>query len=71
MRSVFSQMESGTTVTPILMLQALHMAFPQFSQKGENGTYRQQDANECWSELLKMLQQKLPVKEGSGSTKYR
>lgn len=61
MRSVFDQMDGSNTVTPILLLQTLHMAFPQFAQTGENGGYRQQDANECWSELLKMLQQKLPA----------
>lgn len=61
MRSVFAQMENSNTVTPILLLQTLHVAFPQFAQTGENGVYRQQDANECWSELLKMLQQKLPA----------
>lgn len=59
MKIVFSQMEKGTTVTPIVLLQALHRASPQFAQTAENGTYRQQDANECWSEILKMLQQKL------------
>ncbi|KAH8408157.1 hypothetical protein KR222_002966, partial [Zaprionus bogoriensis] len=59
MKIVFAQMEKGTTVTPIVLLQALHRASPQFAQTGENGTYRQQDANECWSEILKMLQQKL------------
>lgn len=65
MRSVFDQMDGSNTVTPVLLLQTLHMAFPQFAQTGENGAYRQQDANECWSELLKMLQQKLkPIKSG-------
>ncbi|XP_031623932.1 ubiquitin carboxyl-terminal hydrolase 14 [Contarinia nasturtii] len=71
MRSVFDQMDSGSTVTPVLLLQTLHMAFPQFAQPGENGSYRQQDANECWSELLKMLQQKLkPIKNGELSSSY-
>lgn len=65
MRSVFDQMDGVNTVTPVILLQTLHMAFPQFAQAGENGAYRQQDANECWSELLKMLQQKLkPIKTG-------
>lgn len=59
MKIVFAQMEKGTTITPIVLLQALHRASPQFAQTGENGTYRQQDANECWAEILKMLQQKL------------
>lgn len=72
MRSVFDQMDSGNTVTPVLLLQTLHMAFPQFAQTGENGAYRQQDANECWSELLKMLQQKLkPIKKGDVSPSYK
>lgn len=72
MRSVFDQMDSGNSVTPVLLLQTLHMAFPQFAQTGENGAYRQQDANECWSELLKMLQQKLkPIKKGELSSSYK
>ncbi|ALC39185.1 CG5384 [Drosophila busckii] len=69
MKIVFTQMEKGTTITPIVLLQALHRASPQFAQTGENGTYRQQDANECWSEILKMLQQKLvPVSQDSASS---
>lgn len=72
MRSVFEQMSGSNTVTPILLLQTLHIAFPQFAQTGENGAYRQQDANECWSELLKMLQQKLPpIKAGEDQPKYK
>lgn len=66
MKGVFEQMERSNTVTPILLLQMLHMAFPQFAQTGENGGYRQQDANECLTELMKMLQQRLPA-QGSGS----
>lgn len=70
-RSVFDQMDKGNTVTPVLLLQTLHLAFPQFAQTGENGGYRQQDANECWSELLKMLQQKLsPIRKGEKALSY-
>ena len=32
------------------------MAFPRFAERGENGGYQQQDANECWVEVLRMLQ---------------
>lgn len=72
-RAVFDQLNGGNTVTPVLLLQTLHMAFPQFAQSGEKGSYRQQDANECWSELLKMLQQKLkPIKkEGELAARYK
>ena len=71
MRSVFDQLDGGNAVTPILLLQTLHMAFPQFAQTGEKGVYRQQDANECWGELLKMLQQKLRPMPGAGDAKYK
>lgn len=41
-RSVFEQLNGGNTVTPVILLQTLHMAFPQFAQSGEKGSYRQQ-----------------------------
>lgn len=70
LKGAFEQMEKSSTVTPILLLQTLHMAFPQFAAAGENGAYRQQDANECLTEMMKMLQQKLPVAEGPSASKY-
>ncbi|XP_049282642.1 ubiquitin carboxyl-terminal hydrolase 14 [Anopheles funestus] len=64
MKNLFEDMERrNDSITPVLFLQRFHAAFPSFSQTGENGTYRQQDANEYWSELLKMLQQKLPAQK--------
>lgn len=45
MRTVFTQMEGGITVNPMLLLHCLHLAFPQFAQTGENGAYRQQVFN--------------------------
>ena len=53
-------MDSGKTVPPIVLLQVLHQAFPRFAETSEHGGYQQQDANECWVELLGMLKQKLP-----------
>lgn len=55
-------MDKGSTVPPIALLQVLHMAFPRFAEKSEHGGFAQQDANECWMELIRMLQQKLPAK---------
>uniref|UniRef100_A0A182SP99 Ubiquitin carboxyl-terminal hydrolase 14 n=1 Tax=Anopheles maculatus TaxID=74869 RepID=A0A182SP99_9DIPT len=64
MKSLFEDMERrNDSITPVLFLKRFHAAFPSFSQTGENGSYRQQDANEYWSELLKMLQQKLPAQK--------
>lgn len=62
LKKTFERMESGGTAIPMLLLETLHTNFPQFAQPGENGAYRQQDANECWCELMKLLQQKLPPK---------
>ncbi|KAI9576665.1 hypothetical protein GQX74_010647 [Glossina fuscipes] len=67
LKFLFTQMERGSTITPIILFQTFYSAFLQFSQTGENGTYRQQDANECWSELLKMLQRKLPAIDNTES----
>lgn len=55
-------MDKGKTIPPILLLEVLHMAFPRFAEKSEQGGFAQQDANECWMELIRMLQQKLPSK---------
>lgn len=69
MRDLFVNMDkSGTAIPPIIMLQVLHMAYPQFAEKSEHGGYAQQDANECWTELVRCLQQKVPgVKNESES----
>lgn len=69
MKSVFDQMERNATVTPVFLVQTLHNVFPQFAQTGEKGVYRQQDANECWVELMKMLMKLEPVL-GNNSAKY-
>jgi ubiquitin carboxyl-terminal hydrolase 14 len=60
-KSVFDQMERSANVTPVLLVQTLHNCFPQFAQTGEKGVYRQQDANECWVELMKMLMKLEPL----------
>lgn len=68
-KNVFDQMERSATVTPVFLVQTLHNVFPQFAQTGEKGVYRQQDANECWVELMKMLM-KLEPQSGSNSKSY-
>lgn len=67
LRDLYDTMDkSGDTIPPILLLQVLHLAFPRFSEKSEHGGFVQQDANECWSEIVRMLQQKLnPVADSS------
>merc|ERR550519_2265178 len=65
LRDLYATMDKGNTVPPIIMLQVLHTAFPRFAERGEGGGYQQQDANECWMEILRMLQAKTTASEGS------
>lgn len=61
-RDLFVVMErSSSAVPPVIMLNILHMCFPRFAEKNEHGGLQQQDANECWTELVRCLQRKLPA----------
>ncbi|XP_043921175.1 ubiquitin carboxyl-terminal hydrolase 14 isoform X1 [Protopterus annectens] len=67
LRELYEAMDkTSTSIPPIILLQFLHLAFPQFAEKGEQGQYIQQDANECWVEMMKVLQQKLEPLESEG-----
>ncbi|KAJ1153873.1 hypothetical protein NDU88_006631 [Pleurodeles waltl] len=58
-----SKDKTSTSIPPIVLLQFLHVAFPQFAERGEQGHYLQQDANECWVRVMRVLQQKLEAKK--------
>ena len=66
MRDLYKAMERGQNFPPLVLLQVLHNAFPRFAERGEQGGYQQQDANECWVELLGMIKQKLMSKPSEG-----
>uniref|UniRef100_A0A8B9KPL7 ubiquitinyl hydrolase 1 n=1 Tax=Astyanax mexicanus TaxID=7994 RepID=A0A8B9KPL7_ASTMX len=74
LRDLYESMDkTSSSIPPIILLQFLHMAFPQFAEKGEQGQYLQQDANECWVQVMRVLQQKLepvepeaPMETGDG-----
>nr|XP_034190406.1 ubiquitin carboxyl-terminal hydrolase 14 isoform X3 [Osmia lignaria] len=63
LRDLYNSMDKGSSLPPVVLLQMMHSAFPRFAEKSEHGRFQQQDANECWTELIRMLQQKLPAKE--------
>ncbi|XP_053485933.1 ubiquitin carboxyl-terminal hydrolase 14 isoform X2 [Ictalurus furcatus] len=64
LRDLYESMDkTSSSIPPIILLQFLHMAFPQFAEKGDQGQYLQQDANECWVQLMRVLQQKLEPQE--------
>jgi ubiquitin carboxyl-terminal hydrolase 14 len=57
---------------PILLVQLLRTILPRFADTAENGVFVQQDANECWTELMRILQQKLPpLVDPSGAVKCK
>lgn len=63
LRDLYETMDKGSSLPPVVLVQMLHLAFPRFAEKSEHGGFQQQDASECWTELVRMLQQKLPAKE--------
>lgn len=58
-KSVYEMLDNphrtAEPLVPFFMLQALHGILPQFSSRDEHGHLEQQDANECFSEIQRML----------------
>ncbi|XP_075981062.1 ubiquitin specific protease 14 [Anticarsia gemmatalis] len=42
------------------LLRALHATAPRFAERGPGGGLAQQDASECWTEIVRALQARLP-----------
>ncbi|XP_014784803.1 ubiquitin carboxyl-terminal hydrolase 14 [Octopus bimaculoides] len=60
MQDLFNLMNlESTAISPLFFLNVLQMTFPRFAEKGEQGLFMQQDANECWTEVVRCLQQSL------------
>ena len=74
LRDLYRQMsETQEGFPPLLFLNALRTAFPQFAQKSKSGQgYAQQDAEEAWSQIVSQLRSKLKIKatvtNGEGSS---
>uniref|UniRef100_A0A6G1S5L4 Ubiquitin carboxyl-terminal hydrolase n=1 Tax=Aceria tosichella TaxID=561515 RepID=A0A6G1S5L4_9ACAR len=67
LRDLYKSMdETSAVVEPVILLRMMHLAIPRFAQRGEGNVFQQQDANECWTELTRILQQYLkPLNESS------
>jgi ubiquitin carboxyl-terminal hydrolase 14 len=65
LRDLYRQMsQTQQGFPPLMFLQALRAAFPQFAQMSKSGNgYAQQDAEEAWSQIVSQLRQKLKVKD--------
>lgn len=68
LRDLYATMECSSVSEPVILLRMLHSAIPRFAQRGEGNVFQQQDANECWTELTRILQQNL--KPLDGDSKY-
>lgn len=69
LRDLYKQMsETQEGFPPLMFLNALRTAFPQFAEKSKSGQgYAQQDAEEVWSQIVSQLRQKLKIKEASST----
>lgn len=43
------------------LLNALHAAAPRLAERGPGGQLAQQDASECWTEIVRALTMRLPI----------
>lgn len=71
LRDLYKQMsETQEGFPPLMFLNSLRTAFPQFAQKAKTGHgYAQQDAEEAWSQIVSQLRQKLKISSDSNSEK--
>lgn len=67
LRDLYKQMsETQEGFPPLVFLNALRTAYPQFAQKAKTGQgYAQQDAEEVWSQIVQQLKQQLKGPENS------
>ena len=62
LRDLYRTMDKGQTIPPLVLVQLLHNVFPRFAERGEQGGFQQQDANECWIEIMGVLKRHLTMK---------
>ncbi|KAI9670864.1 MAG: deubiquitinating enzyme [Caeruleum heppii] len=70
LRDLYQQMsETQDGFPPLMFLNALRTAFPQFAQKSKTGQgYAQQDAEEAWSQIISQLRLKLKDQASSANS---
>ena len=67
LRDLYEQMsDTQQGFPPYTFLQSLREAYPQFAQQSRTGQgFAQQDAEEAWSQIISLLNQKLKIKDAS------
>jgi len=62
LRDLFNSLDHTTKpLQPFLFVNLFRSLFPQFNQHSERGGFVQQDAEECWSMLVRALSHSLPA----------
>ncbi|QSL64878.1 hypothetical protein MERGE_002182 [Pneumocystis wakefieldiae] len=65
---VFRNMNVCRDFSPLIFLGCLRIVFPQFAERDKiHGRFCQQDAEECWSQLIQNLRTHLPMNGNSPS----
>ncbi|ODQ67124.1 cysteine proteinase [Nadsonia fulvescens var. elongata DSM 6958] len=60
LKEVFNGMnQTAAAYSPYVFLTSLRSIFPQFAERSNEGFYKQQDAEEAWSQILSALRPKL------------
>jgi hypothetical protein len=59
---------NAAAVTPYRFLIQMRELYPQFAQQNNTGMYMQQDAEECWSQLLYVFREQLKVGHAKAMT---
>lgn len=67
LRDLYKTMDKGQTIPPLVLLQLLHHVFPRFADRDNHGGFQQQDANECWVELMGVLKRHLQMGTGEAA----
>ncbi|EGR34188.1 ubiquitin specific peptidase, putative [Ichthyophthirius multifiliis] len=56
LQSLFKELEKGQTVQPFNFVSNFMSVFPQFAEKAQGGEYKQQDADECFQNIVQCLE---------------
>jgi ubiquitin carboxyl-terminal hydrolase 14 len=62
-RELFADLQrGGEPLAPFKFLLTMRQRFPQFAQQTNDGRYMQQDAEECWTQVMYALKEQLKVR---------
>uniref|UniRef100_A0A060TD12 Ubiquitin carboxyl-terminal hydrolase n=1 Tax=Blastobotrys adeninivorans TaxID=409370 RepID=A0A060TD12_BLAAD len=68
LRDLYRGMSSSTDAyLPIAFINTIRQRFPQFAERGNDGHFKQQDAEEAWSQILHAVGANLKDPQGSSS----